>query len=115
VRCITYFEQVDDGRNLSDCQAKFTPSISPRRIGPYSDGGYGLIEDRFFSQDAIQPGDTIPLSGPEVRTACCIHPLNEPRETEAAFHVEFVQFVDDSTFGAALLLSESPESNRSEN
>jgi hypothetical protein len=71
-------------------------------VGPHSDGGYTLIADRFFSQDVIQPGDTIPYlrTGPVGRSSCCINPLEEPRDPRAAFRVEFVQFVDGSTFGA---------------
>jgi len=68
--------------------------------GPHSDGGYELIEERFFSPDLIQPGGTIPLrAGSFRRRQCCINPLDEPRDPKAAFRVEFVQFVDGSTFG----------------
>ena len=69
-------------------------------VGPYSDGGYRLIEDRFFSQDVIQPGDTFRLmTGTTGRGECCINPLDEPRDPKSAFRVEFVQFADGSIFG----------------
>jgi hypothetical protein len=72
-------------------------------VGPYSDGGHSLIHDEFFSQDVIQPGGTIPLAtGSFGRGACCINPLDEPRDPKAAFRVEFVQFLDGSTFGIGL-------------
>jgi hypothetical protein len=68
-------------------------------VGPYSHGGYGVIDDRFFS-DPIQPGGKILLAtGPYGHVQCCINPLDEPHDPKAAFHVEFVQFVDGSTFG----------------
>src|SRR5438270_10592389 len=36
-------------------------------VGPHSDGGYRLIIDRFFSQDVIRPGDTLPTSRGTIR------------------------------------------------
>jgi len=68
--------------------------------GPRSDGGLRLILDRFFSPDVIQPGDTLPLlTGSSGRGSCCINPLDEPHDPKAAFRLEFVQFVDGSSFG----------------
>jgi hypothetical protein len=69
-------------------------------IGPYSDGGYELRIDRFFSQDVIPPQATIPVaSGTTLRGACCINPLGEAQDPKADFRVLFVQFLDGSTFG----------------
>lgn len=69
-------------------------------VGPHSDGGYALIMDQFFSQHVIEPGDTVPLAtGTTGRGSCCINPLDKPRDPKAGFRVEFVQFLDGSTFG----------------
>jgi hypothetical protein len=69
-------------------------------VGPHSDGGYRLTIDRFFSQDVIRPGDTFPLAtGTTGRGECCINPLDEARDPNAGFRVEFVQFLDGSTSG----------------
>lgn len=69
-------------------------------VGPRSNGGYELIIDRFFSERAIQPAQTTPLPyGNGQEGECCINPVGEAREPKASFHVEFVQFVDGSTFG----------------
>jgi len=70
-------------------------------IGPYSDGGYELRIDRFFSQDVIPPQATIPLASgtTTLKDACCINPLDEAEDPKADFRVLFVQFLDGSTFG----------------
>jgi len=68
-------------------------------VGPRSDGGYELVIDRFFSERLIQPAETIPLPyGTGQRGECCINPLGDVNEPKASFRVEFVQFVDGSTF-----------------
>lgn len=69
-------------------------------VGPHSHGGYAMIMDQFFSQHVIEPGDTVPLAeGTTERGECCINPLDKPRDPKAGFRVEFVQFLDGSTFG----------------
>jgi len=56
--------------------------------------------EQFFSQHVIEPGDTVPLAtGTTGRGSCCINPLDKPRDPKAGFRVEFVQFLDGSTFG----------------
>ena len=70
--------------------------------GPHSDGGYELIIDKFFSERVIQPGDTFPFPGRKTeRSECCINPLDDSRDPKAEFRVQYVQFLDGSSFGDA--------------
>jgi hypothetical protein len=69
-------------------------------IGPHSHGGSGFVIERFFSEAVMQPGDTFPVSAGRIRRGeCCINPVREPRYPRAEFRVQFVQFLDGSTFG----------------
>jgi hypothetical protein len=69
-------------------------------VGPHSDGGYELIIDRFFSERVIQPGDTFLFPGRKSeRSECCMNPLDNSRDPKAEFRIQYVQFLDGSSFG----------------
>jgi hypothetical protein len=70
--------------------------------GPGDGATYFLSDDRFFTTDTIEPGDTLRLWDATPRkgqSECCINPSDQPNVPRAEFRVRFVQFADGSTFG----------------
>lgn len=71
-------------------------------VGPGDGATILATDDRFFSQDTIQPGSAVTVweSAPGNRQVqCCIDPLENAQEPRALFQIRFVQFADGSTFG----------------
>jgi hypothetical protein len=63
---------------------------------------YVIEDDRFFSENLIQPGESVTLRDTEPgapNVACCINPLAEKSDPIAEYYLLFVQFADGSTFG----------------
>jgi len=63
---------------------------------------YTLTQDRFFSDSAIQPAESVVLRDMKPGTPardCCVNPMDETREPRAEFKILFVQFTDGSVFG----------------
>lgn len=78
-------------------------SAPARQRATLGDGPtYQLEDDRFFSNQLIEPGATLVLRDtnpgvPEI--ACCINPLAQTHEPSAEYRLEFAQFADGSIFG----------------
>jgi len=78
------------------------PAPAGRHSAPGNGPTYELGDDRFFSENLIQPGESLTLRDTEPGTpevGCCINPLAENSDPTAEFYLRFVQFDDGSSFG----------------
>jgi hypothetical protein len=78
------------------------PAPAGRHSAPGNGPTYELGDDRFFSENLIQPGESLTLRDTEPGTpevACCINPLAEKSDPAGEYDLRFVQFADGSTFG----------------
>lgn len=63
---------------------------------------YVIEDDRFFSENLIEPRESLTLRDTEPgapNMACCINPMAEKSDPTAEYYLRFVQFADGSTFG----------------
>jgi hypothetical protein len=70
--------------------------------GPHGVGTHQVIRRDHFFWGNIAPGESVVLArGPLGRrpSACCVSPLGSPNEPKAEIRVQYVQFIDGSTFG----------------
>ena len=72
------------------------------KTGPHGVGTHQVIKRDHFFWGNISPGESLVLArgGPGRRTsACCVGPRGAANELKAEVRVQYVQFVDGSTFG----------------
>jgi hypothetical protein len=70
--------------------------------GPHGVGTYQVIQRDHFFWGNIAPKESVVLArGPLGRrpSACCVSPLGPANEPKAEIRVQYVQFIDGSTFG----------------
>lgn len=70
--------------------------------GPHAGGTHNVIQIDHLFWGEIAPGQSFPLarSRPGRRTSvCCINPVAPAEEPKAEVSIQYVQFVDGSTFG----------------
>jgi hypothetical protein len=78
------------------------PAPAGRHSAPGNGPTYELEDDRFFSENLIQPNESLTLRDSEPgapNVGCCINPLAEKTDPTAEYYLRFVQFADGSTFG----------------
>lgn len=84
-------------------------------VGPRAgyEGGVAMIMDFFFHKRMLEPGDTFPLGmGETGLVGMVINPLDKARDPKAGFRVEFVQFLDGSTFGDPAIIAKEAFARR---
>jgi hypothetical protein len=90
-----------DARNVGD-KAIILVLAHFEKTGPHGVGTHQVIQRDHFFWGNIAPGESIVLArGPLARrpSACCISPRGPANEPKAEIRVEYVQFIDGSTFG----------------
>jgi len=90
-----------DARNVGD-KAIILVLVYVDEAGPHGVGTHQVIQRDHFFWGNIAPGESIVLArGPLAKrpSACCISPRGPANEPKAEIRVEYVQFIDGSTFG----------------
>jgi len=90
-----------DARNVGD-KAIILVLAFVDQAGPHGVGTHQVIQRDHFFWGNIAPGESIVLArGPLAKrpSACCISPRGPASEPKAEIRVEYVQFIDGSTFG----------------
>lgn len=90
-----------DARNVGD-KAIILVLAFVDQAGPHGVGTHHVIQRDHFFWGNIAPGESIVLArGPLAKrpSACCISPRAPANEPKAEIRVEYVQFIDGSTFG----------------
>jgi hypothetical protein len=90
-----------NARNVGD-KAIILMLVYVDEAGPHGVGTRQVIQRDHFFWGNIAPGESIVLArGPLAKrpSACCISPRGPANEPKAEIRVEYVQFIDGSTFG----------------
>ena len=90
-----------DARNVGE-KAIILVLVYVDEAGPHGVGTYHVIQRDHFFWGNIAPGESIALArGPLAKrpSACCISPRGPANEPKAEIRVQYVQFMDGSTFG----------------
>jgi len=90
-----------DARNVGG-KAIILVLASVDEAGPHGVGTYHVIQRDHFFWGNIAPGESVALArGPLGRrpSACCVSPVGPANEPKAEIRVQYVQFIDGSTFG----------------
>jgi hypothetical protein len=90
-----------DARNVGD-RAIILVLAHFEKTGPHGVGTHQVIQRDHFFWGNIAPGESLVLArgGPGRRTsACCVSPRGPANEPKAEIRVQYVQFMDGSTFG----------------
>jgi hypothetical protein len=90
-----------DARNVGD-RAIILVLAHFEKTGPHGGGTHQVIQRDHFFWGNIAPGESLVLArgGPGRRTsACCVSPRGAANEPKAEIRVQYVQFIDGSTFG----------------
>jgi len=90
-----------DARNVGE-KAIILVRAHFEKTGPHGVGTHQVIQRDHFFWGNIAPGESLVLArGPLAKrpSACCISPRGPANELKAEVRVQYVQFIDGSTFG----------------
>jgi hypothetical protein len=90
-----------DARNVGE-KAIILVLVYVDEAGPHGVGTHQVIQRDHFFWGNIAPGESFVLARGRLGrrpSACCISPLGPANELKAEIRVQYVQFIDGSTFG----------------